>query len=190
MQLPVGTQFRTVRKSSELRGPSRGSERCLPDYVWPVPPHRAGRQLCSPQARDPAPARRTGLHPQAHPRPGTHLVRLAEATSGPGTPLPRPPPRTPTPISGRCRIKRQLSWPLVPMLPIAANSDCRAGSVKSRRSAVPTPQALLTGSGRLGQYRQREHGHPSAAEPRWLLYVNGGPGFCAFRASRPALVPP
>jgi arsenate reductase (thioredoxin) len=38
-------------------------------------------------------------------------------------------------------VQRQSSWPLVPMLPIAAHPRGRAGSVKSRRSAEPTPRS-------------------------------------------------
>ena len=69
-------------------------------------------------------------------------------------------------------LKRQPSWPLASMLPIAATS--LAGQVRSRPSSrvrspgsspggvVPRSQTALTGSDRPWTILQREHGHPAA----------------------------
>jgi hypothetical protein len=78
-------------------------------------------------------------------------------------------------INRALALKRQPSWPLASMLPIAAIS--LAGQVQSRSSSrVPPPgsstaavglrsQTALTGSDRPWTIPQREHGHPAAELP-------------------------
>jgi hypothetical protein len=92
----------------------------------------------------------------------------------------------PAQMPWQCQRTRP-SWPLVPMLPIAAISGT-LGQVRSRPSSrVRSPRSLtgavalrsqtgLTGSARPRTISQREHGHlPSSRTPA-CLYVNGGSG--------------
>jgi hypothetical protein len=92
-------------------------------------------------------------------------------------------------------LKHQGSWPLVPMLPIAAISV--AGQVQSRSSSrvralcsstgavALRPQTALTGSDRPWTIPQREHGHPAVELLEKMRLVNSGPTASCFSRQTP-----